>query len=111
MPFCPKCDAEYFEEMEYCPGCGCEISKFKDEVHFAEHVELVVLGEFSDRYMAEMVAQALKNEGIPSLMQSDFLSIIELVYGSFAGSRTRILVSKSSLEKSKEILDSIMGGT
>jgi len=110
MPFCPKCDAEYFEEMEYCPGCGCEISKLEDEPYFAEHVELVVLGEFSDRYMAAMVAQALKNEGIPSLVQADPLSTVELVYGSFAGCRIRILVSKSSLEKSKEILESITGG-
>ncbi len=67
MPFCPNCKYEYNKDIKECPDCGAPLIDKLPEESF-EDSEYVPLRSLPSRLYAEMLAEALKKEGIPSMI-------------------------------------------
>ena len=77
MPFCPKCRYEYLEGTGECPDCQCDLVdelSSQDLPKSTVEPNLIPLQSLPGLIYAEMVAEALKKAGIPSLIKSDVLT-------------------------------------
>jgi hypothetical protein len=72
MPFCPSCRYEYRSGIDRCPDCGEKlVDKLPDpETEEQERYDWVPLARLNSYDLAEMVIEAMENEGIPVLSLS-----------------------------------------
>jgi hypothetical protein len=79
MPFCPKCRAEYTEQIEACPECGKPLVESLPEQPGetspspdieTEYKEWVQLARLTSQQYAEMVVEALRAKNIPAVILS-----------------------------------------
>lgn len=104
MPYCPKCKAEYQDDVNTCTDCGVELvdalpEDFDPEAD-ANYVKIYTLP--GDVY-AQMVKEALHNEGITCILKGDVVGSSLLVHGS-EGTQTDVYVQQKDQERAKEIL-------
>ena len=79
MPFCPKCRYEYRQGIEYCPDCEerlvdslpPETNTDSDSLTEEDIKSWVPLARLTASPYADMVAEALRNKGIPVVVLSE----------------------------------------
>jgi predicted nucleic acid-binding Zn-ribbon protein len=108
MPYCPKCGFEYEPGIEKCPDCGSNLVDKLPEEMSSENVEYVPIRTLPSRLYAEMVQEALKKEGIPSLIKSDDVAITFPSYGTTSAVPVALWVPKDKVERSQEIADQML---
>lgn len=106
MPFCPRCRTEYLEGQGRCVDCGtllvAELPPVSTEQP-GEPVKEVALATFSTWTEAEMCAEQLQGEGIPSVLVP--LGPGAGGWGSSAFVPHELRVRASDVERAREILD------
>ena len=72
MPFCPKCGYEYEWGISECPDCGIKLVERlpEPEEETTNNIEWVPLARLNSYDLAEMVIEAMENEGIRVLSLS-----------------------------------------
>ena len=113
MPFCPNCRYEYREGIWECPDCGARlVDKLPEEAPSedtdktaAENTNFVPLKNLPSRVYAQMLEEALKNEGIPSITKGDEAIPFRAATNHIPVSKVTIWVPKQKLEKAREIAD------
>jgi uncharacterized Zn finger protein (UPF0148 family) len=119
MPYCPNCRFEYKEGISECPDCGARlVDKLEDkstgteEEESAENRKFAPLMDFASRAEAQMLQEALENEGIPSIIKENHTYLNLVTAGGISqlgGGGVYVWVPKQRLEKSKEIADQMFG--
>jgi hypothetical protein len=73
MPICPICKFEYDYGQTECIDCGVAlVDELPDEPDVEqEGIKFVPFRSYPSRLYAEMVKEALANEGIPSIIKTD----------------------------------------
>jgi len=72
MPFCPKCKCEYRVGFAECADCGVGLVDTlppEPQPGDLDRVTFVPLRSYPSRIHAEMVQEALSNEGIPAIIR------------------------------------------
>ena len=107
MPYCPNCRYEYKEGVKECPDCGVPlVEKLTEE--FPEGINYVPLKSLPSRLYAEMVQEALKREGIPSIIKGDDVGIMLGSYGTTSLVEVTIWVPEEDVERSEEIASQML---
>jgi hypothetical protein len=83
MPYCPDCGNEYEPGITRCPDCERELvdesleeaddldeEELEDEPFLDEDVQPVLLYQTNDPVGAEVLEEALKDQGIPCLVKA-----------------------------------------
>lgn len=103
MPFCPNCGAEYQAGIETCADCGDALT---DERPTAPPVgtptQEVVVGRFGSEIEAQMWAELLRGEDIPS-RTLEYLGDL-VAFGGQESSPHLLLVRESDAEQARAIL-------
>jgi hypothetical protein len=118
MPYCPHCGTEYRPGITRCPDCDQELlddlaeenydGDPDDEDYFESNSESVLLCQTNDVVSAELLEEALKENGIPFLekagtgLYSGFGSISQVMKG------VKIYVPESALDRAIEIAETII---
>lgn len=105
MPYCPKCRFEYKEGMEQCPDCGAPLVDELPEERPPESPHFVPLRNMPSRMYAQMLQEALKNEGIPSMIKGDEGIPLRTTTMHIPVSRITIWVPQKDAEKANGIAD------
>jgi hypothetical protein len=115
MPYCPECGAEYERGMTRCPDCDRElmddmddIENLDDEGFFDEDTPPVLIYQTNDPVSAELLEEALKDQGIPCLVRADTgtYSGLGALTSVFKG--TKIYVPESALNEAIEIAETVI---
>jgi len=109
MPICPVCKYEYEAGETECVDCGVPLV---DEL--PDDPETVIAGlkyvpfrSYPSRLYAEMVREALANEGIPAIIKTDqAYSFAEM--GTSSTVSVVLWVTEDSLELAERIADQIL---
>jgi hypothetical protein len=111
MPYCPKCGAEYLPGNTRCTDCDLELvdtpPKEEDE-DFNADTKSVLLCHTNDLINAEILEEALTEQGIPCLIKSStgsysgFGSVSQVMKG------VMIFVPETAMEKAIEIAETII---
>jgi hypothetical protein len=119
MPFCPKCRYEYKPEIGECPDCGVRlVERLEDEKseenieeELSQKMDFVPFKTLPTKIQADMLQEALENEGIVSTTKGDpnhalryFRSFSPLLSGGIT-----IWVSEKDLPKAREIAEQMFG--
>jgi hypothetical protein len=102
MPFCPICSSEYQEGVQTCPDCGVKLVPKLDPDKVTE--------KFRDAYttkttaIAEMIKEALEQEGIYCLLSNELGSAILPMAGE--SSEIKVLVPSNKLEEAHALIKS-----
>jgi hypothetical protein len=107
MPFCPNCKYEYNEDVKECPDCGTPLVDKLPEESF-EDSDYVPLRSLPSRLYAEMLQEALKKEGIPSIIKGDDVGIMLGSYSTTSPVTITIWVRERDVEKCEEIADQML---
>jgi len=110
MPYCPKCGAEYLPGNTRCSDCDLELvdAPPKEEEDFDTETKSVLLCQTNDLINAEILEEALTEQGIPCLVKSSagsysgFGSISQVMKG------VMIFVPEAALDKAIEIAETII---
>ncbi|MEW5701353.1 MAG: DUF2007 domain-containing protein [Candidatus Zixiibacteriota bacterium] len=110
MPHCPSCHAEYPDGRVECVDCGVAlVEDWEEEERNDEEGDgesrYVLLRNYPTRVHAEMVQEALTQEGIPAIIKSDELYGIATGIGSAGQPRISIWVPEDQKDEAKEIAD------
>jgi hypothetical protein len=115
MPFCPDCRYEYRPGISKCPDCGIKlVDKLPEEpvetrsVESGEKINFVPLKDLPSRLYAEMLKEALKKEGIVSMIKGDEGIAFRTTTSHIPVSKITIWVPKKDLEKAGEIADQML---
>lgn len=109
MPYCPDCKYEFEEGIKECPDCKKPLVDNSPEKDQPVEVRWVLLKTLPSAIFAEMVKEALENEGIPSFIKADFFQSAFSSHGTaMPGSYATILVPENKLEHAKDILKGII---
>ena len=111
MPFCPKCRAEYREGFTRCSDCDVELVDElppEEEMADEEPSDLVQLHIFAGDIYAEMVKEALENEGIWCVLRKASGPTVLRVSGATEWSGTAVLVRQADLERGEAVMMSIL---
>ena len=109
MPICPICKYEYEDGQTECLDCGVSLVDElpEDTDNDLEGVKYVPFRSYPSRLYAEMVKEALANEGIPAIIKTDqALSFAEM--GTSSTAKVVLWVAEDSLELAEEIADRIL---
>jgi len=79
-----------------------------EEEESTQGINYVPLRSLPSRMYAEMLQQALKKEGIPSIIKSDDIAITFGSYGTTSAVPVTIWVPKEDVKKSEEIADQML---
>ena len=106
--YCPKCEAEYRQEVELCTDCSVtlvwELPKDKEEEKLRKVLaadQLVTVLHTLDPATLAFVESLFKSADIPYQVKNEFTS--GLRYQLFAMAEIQIL--KGDLERAKELLE------
>lgn len=72
MPFCPKCRCEYRAGFTECVDCGVGLVDSlppEPQPGVLDHTTFKPVRSYPSRIHAEMVQEALTNEGIPAIIR------------------------------------------
>ena len=106
MPICPVCKYEYKGGETECIDCGVPlVDELPDEQETdLEGVKYVPFRSYPSRLYAEMVKEALANEGIPAIIKTDqALSFAEMGTSSTVG--VVLWVAEDSHDFAEQIAD------
>ena len=108
MPYCPRCKTEFVAGVSVCSDCGVELvsaltpEQMEDEDHpnYQYEVATEALGEIQTRILCAELEQA----GIPYILSGDELSTVHV----YPAKDSRVWVPKRYLEKTKELLETVL---
>lgn len=105
MPFCPNCRLEYKEGVDKCPDCGADIVDELPEEKPPPEPNFVPLRNLPSRMYAQMLQEALNNEGIPSMIKGDEGIPLRTTTAHIPVSKIILCVPEKDVEKAEEIAD------
>jgi uncharacterized Zn finger protein (UPF0148 family) len=113
MPFCPNCGYEYKPGIVQCPDCGARLvdelqerkSTKAEEEATVHSINYVRLRDFPSRLYAQMLDEALRNEGIPSMIKGDEGVPFRAATSHIPISKVTIWVPEGDFQKAEEIAD------
>ena len=108
MPYCPECRFEYEEGVRTCPGCGVDLVGKLPKESTPESPNFVPLRNLPSRVYAQMLQEALKNEGIPSMIKGDEGIPLRTTTIHIPVSKITIWVPKRDAAKADEIADQML---
>jgi hypothetical protein len=108
MPYCPDCRFEYKKDVKKCPDCGATLVDRLEEEEPTQAMEYVPLRTLPSRLYAEMVQEALKKEGILSLVKSDDIAITFPSHGTTSAVPVTVWVPKEDVKRSEEIANQML---
>jgi len=95
MPFCPRCRCEYRSGFTRCNDYSVElVDSLPEETRESPDIgelELVELSSFPNPMEAQMIQELLENNGIESILQSDF----NAGAGSYTASPNALLLNSA----------------
>jgi len=110
MAFCPKCRAEYIDEVKECPDCQVKLVDVlppKDEL---EYVDLVELEKVPDEVSGVMMKGILENNGIDVVLKAAKIPWYDGIASTWSTYYWGLLlVPEDELEQSRKILDEYLG--
>ena len=117
--YCPRCKTEYLEGREECQECGTllELHPPREEELHEERVNhrFVTLRQDISRLYAEMLREALDNEGIPALVRTAGIGpayfAFQYVTAPIMLAPVSVLVPEDSLSEAEAIADQIIPKT
>lgn len=111
MPFCPNCKFEYKEEVQICPDCGAVlVEKLPEQPpETLKPITYVFLKDLPSRLYAEMLKEALEEEGIPCMVKGDDIGIMLGSYSTTSPVRVSIWVDRNKFFEAKKIAQEILG--
>ena len=108
MPYCPKCGFEYEKDVDKCPDCGVPVVEKLPEEKPPQEPNFVPLRNLPSRMYAQMLQEALKKEGIPSMIKSDDIAITFPSQGTTSAVPVIILVPEKYAKRADEIADQML---
>ncbi len=109
MKYCPACRSEYVDEIKICPDCNVELTNELSEEVYLDKVERVLLYEFTNETIADMVLEVLDNEEIPYFCQRDWFSSAYLIHGgSPIGTLIKVFIPETHFEQAKELTQGML---
>jgi uncharacterized Zn finger protein (UPF0148 family) len=108
MPYCPNCRFEYKEGIKKCPDCGTRLVDQLPEEKPPEGPNFVPLRNLPSRMYAQMLQEALKNEGIASMIKGDEGIPLRTTTIHIPVSKITIWVPEKDVEKAEEIADQML---
>ena len=89
MKMCPECSLELPDGIPQCPDCEIPMidpdELYDDAEPFPLEQRYVLLRTYPTRLYATMLKEALQNEGIPSILQSEDVGVMLGNYYRLAG--------------------------
>jgi len=108
MPYCPNCRFEYKEGKDKCPDCGTDLVDQLPEEKPPEEPNFVPLRNLPSRVYAQMLQEALKNEGILSMIKGDEGIPLRTTTAHIPVSKITIWVPKKNMARAEEIADQML---
>jgi hypothetical protein len=105
MPFCPKCRYEYKKGVKKCLDCGARLVDQLPEENPPEGPNFVPVRNLPSRLYAQMLQEALQNEGIPSMIKGDEGIPLRSTTIHIPVSKITIWVPEKDIQRAKEIAD------
>jgi hypothetical protein len=113
MKICPECELELPDGIPTCPDCDCPMVDPEEMPEDAESEaaenRYVFLRSVPSRLYANMLKEALRNEGIPAILQSEDVGIMLGNYGTAAFLPVRVLVPACYRNRALRIATRIAG--
>jgi len=107
MPYCPRCLYEFVEGTKKCVDCNAKLVERLPKEKMAT-VRWLFLDTLSDIVMANMVKEALENNGIETILKTDPLhTIFSLQSTGAIGSYARLYVPRGQKQAAIDILKSM----
>lgn len=108
MPYCPDCRFEYEEGSTQCPDCGARLVDKLPQEKPSEDPNFVPLRNLPSRMYAQMLQEALKNEGIASMIKGDEGIPLRTTTIHIPVSKITIWVPKKDVRRAEEIADQML---
>ena len=110
MPYCPNCATEYIDGTEVCSDCGAPLvaqlpPRADSETDSHEITKFRSLRAYATRTHAEMVVDALENEGITALIKSNEVFGMGTGLGVMAPTRIEVWVPENRFVAAAIIAD------
>jgi len=112
MPFCPKCKYEYVDGRVECIDCGeplvDDLEAPMDDEEGHPDIRFVAFRSYPSFVHAEMIREALANEGISSLIKGN--EMFGAATGAAANATVKVVVwvPEDEQEEAARIADSIL---
>jgi len=105
MAVCPKCNYEYTEGIKICPDCKVElVEKVSEQEEDYKETKWVKLHSQPGRIYSEMVIEALKEKGIPCVLDPGNVSALAAKGISIPGDESRIWVPEEHFKEANDLL-------
>jgi hypothetical protein len=115
MPYCPECGAEYDSGMTRCPDCDRDLiddlddtEELEEEIFLEEEAPPVLLYHTNDPVSAEVLEEALKDQGIPCLVRASTGTYSGLGSLTSVFKGTKIYVPESALDDAIEVAETVI---
>jgi hypothetical protein len=115
MPFCPDCRFEYKPDISQCPDCGSRLvdklpeDSSKDlQEESVQNPDFIPLKNLHTRLYAQMLQEALKSEGIISMIKGDEGIAFRTTTSHIPVSKITIWVPQKDIERAREIADQML---
>jgi hypothetical protein len=122
MPYCPDCGNEYEPGITRCPDCERELvdestedeveefddEELEDESFLDDDVQPVLLYQTTDPVSAEVLEEALKDQGIPCLVKATTGTFSGLGALSSVFKGTRVYVPETALNDAIQVAETII---
>jgi hypothetical protein len=108
MPVCPSCHAAYYDGQVECIDCGIALVDDDDELQDEDDLieaKFVAFRSYPTRVHAEMIAEALSNEGIPAIIKSDELFGSATGMGTGATPKIVVWIPQDQMDAATAIAD------
>ena len=116
MPFCPTCHAEYRRSITHCTDCNVQLTDAnpntaKEAIKQARkdmvYANPVFLCSASYGIESDMLAAALRDEGIPAQVRHRGSGEYMSIFMGASAQGVDIFVPEVALEKAQDIIDAI----
>ena len=113
MRICPECSLELPDGIPRCPDCDVAMidpeEMLEDFEPESREQRYVLLRSVPTRLYASMLREALGNEGIPSILQSEDVGIMLGNYGTAPFFPVRVLVPACYRSRASRIATRVSG--